>query len=56
MKLELNEYRCSISLWKEDGTFAETTVGYNILIPENLTTKEILKLFKECIKRVDKNE
>ena len=56
MKSEIVDYNCGISLWKEDGTFAETTMGHNILIPENMTTEEILIMFKECIKRIDKNE
>ena len=56
MKSKLVNYNCGISLWKEDGTFAETTIGYNILIPENMTTKDILIIFKTQIKRIDKNE
>ena len=50
MKSKLVNYNCGISLWKEDGTFAEAIIGYNILISQNVTTEEILTMFKECIK------
>ena len=56
MKSKLANYNCGVSLWKEDGTFAETTIGYNIKIPENMTTEDILTLFKMQVKRIDKNE
>ena len=56
MKSKLVNYNCGVSLWKEDGTFAETTIGHNILIPENMTTEDILTLFKVHLKRIDKNE
>ena len=56
MKSKLVNYNCGISLWKEDGTFAETTIRYNIKIPENMTTEDILTLFKMQVKRIDKND
>lgn len=56
MKSKLVNYNCGVSLWKEDGTFAETTIGYNIIIPENMTTEDILTLFKIHLRRIDKNE
>lgn len=55
MKSKLINYNCGISLWKEDGTFAETTVEH-IKIPESMTTEDILTIFRIQVKRIDKNE